>query len=157
MKRSGFARKVYAPPPAAPLQPLSKAPNYAGATSGQSVEKAKPVRSLAYRRLIAAMPCAMCGIAGYTQACHADEGKGLAMKACDLTCWPGCGPHDGLPGCHWIVGTSGRFKRDVRRELESAFAAHAKAALIEQARSHAHTAYVLRAVGLLPWYGGNAT
>lgn len=148
MKRSGFARKVYVPPPSAPPVPLAKAPNYVGSTSGEPAEKERPVRSIAYRRLVAAMPCWLCKRAGPSQACHADEGKGMSMKSSDLTCWPGC------PACHHAVGSTGNFSRDERRELEKKAAAETQRTLIEQARNHAHTAYVLRQVGLLPALGG---
>jgi hypothetical protein len=93
------------------------------------VPKANPVRDEAYRRLVAALPCAHCGVAGLSQAAHADEGKGLGLKACDLTCFPLCGPRPSEPGCHWLIGTSGRIPRDERRELEARYGAQTRAKL----------------------------
>lgn len=93
--------------------------------------KENPVRSDAYRRYVASLPCYRCGIEGYSQAAHADEGKGLGMKTSDLTCYPACGPHDGKPGCHHDIGTAG-MDREERRELEKKAAAWTQEKLIEQ-------------------------
>lgn len=98
------------------------------------VPKDEPLRDEAYRRLVAALPCAHCGIVGYSQAAHADAGKGMGIKACDSTCYPACGPHPGPdggidPGCHWLIGTSGRIPREERRELELRYGAETRARL----------------------------
>ena len=97
------------------------------------VPKGRYVRSEAYRRLVAALPCAHCGIEGHSQAAHTDMGKGLSLKACDLTCYPACGPHwqgaSVTPGCHWLIGTSGHYARADRRELEGRYAAQTRAIL----------------------------
>jgi len=85
------------------------------------VPKAAPIRSEEYRRLVAALPCIRCGIEGYSQAAHADDGKGLAIKADDRTCYPACGPRPGIPGCHWVMGTSGLFGREEKRALEAEY------------------------------------
>lgn len=90
------------------------------------VPKLKPLRDEGYRRLVAALPCAHCGIAGYSQAAHGDEGKGMAIKASDDTCYPACGPRPGNMGCHWFIGTSGHFTRDERRALERQYAAETR-------------------------------
>lgn len=55
-------------------------------------------RSEAYRRLVASLPCAHCGLAGYSNACHADQGKGMGIKSDDRTCWPGCVDRPGRSG-----------------------------------------------------------
>lgn len=44
MKRSGFKRAEYVPPPPAPLRPLENAPNYAGGTTGAAIEKGEPTK-----------------------------------------------------------------------------------------------------------------
>ena len=49
-------------------------------TAAAPIPKAAPVRSEAYRRIVAAMPCIHCGIAGYSQHAHANAGKGKGMK-----------------------------------------------------------------------------
>lgn len=63
-------------------------------------EKDKPIRSPKYLREVATLPCANCGREGYSQAAHANQGKGMAMKTSDNTAAPLCtvGPHG--KGCH---------------------------------------------------------
>lgn len=63
------------------------------------VEKSAPVRSEAYRRAVASLPCVACGIPGYSQAAHLPpEAKGL--KQSDLLAFPLCCARIGVPGCH---------------------------------------------------------
>lgn len=97
-----------------------------------AVPKAKPWRSEEYRRLVAALPCAHCGIEGFSQAAHSDEGKGMGIKSSDLTCYPACGPRHAYRGCHWNIGTSGRYSKDERRKLEAEYAAKTRKALEDQ-------------------------
>lgn len=97
-------------------EPVSEAP-------AAQVAKAAPVRSEAYRRAVAALPCAICGVTGYSQAAHANQGKGMGMKACDLTCFPACGPRPGFQGCHAALDQGALFLKAVRRELEPVWAA----------------------------------
>jgi hypothetical protein len=80
-------------------------------------------RSEAYRRLVASLPCAHCGLVGYSNACHADEGKGMGMKSDDRTCWPGCVDRPGRSGCHSLIGARGMFTREQRRVIEAKHAA----------------------------------
>ena len=64
-----------------------------------TLPKANPVRSEPYRRLVAALPCANCGIEGYSQAAHPPPtGKGI--KESDLECFPLCCVRPGVNGCH---------------------------------------------------------
>lgn len=91
-----------------------------------SVPKAAPVRDEAYRRLVATLPCAHCGKAGPSQCAHGDEGKGMAIKACDLTCFPLCADFPGRQGCHSLIGATGMFSRDQRRTLEARYAAQTR-------------------------------
>ena len=101
--------------------------NAARATSplpmARPVPKEAPIRDESYRRWVASLPCAHCGVIGYSQAAHGDEGKGERIKACDSTCYPACSPRPGIPGCHWLIGTSGTYPREERRRLERAYAA----------------------------------
>ena len=61
--------------------------------------KTEVVRSEAYRRLVAAMPCKVCGIEGYSQAAHLPpEGKGV--KQDDRLLFALCCTRVGVPGCH---------------------------------------------------------
>ena len=84
-----------------------------------SLPKNPPKRSDAYLRYTATRPCAHCGIEGYSNACHGDEGKGMAMKSGDDTVWPGCVDRPGKRGCHWLLGTGGMFRREHKRQLEA--------------------------------------
>ena len=132
MKRSGFkprvpqreARdpdRVRSTPTAIPGAfrapvPVSDAP-------AAQVNKDAPVRNEAYRRAVASLPCAICGVYGYSQAAHANTGKGMGMKACDMTCFPACGPRPGFHGCHAALDQGALFLKAVRRELEPVWAA----------------------------------
>jgi hypothetical protein len=80
-----------------------------------------------YKRLVRQLPCAHCGIEGYTQFCHSDEGKGIGIKTDCRRGWPGCGPHGASPGCHYLIGSTGTFTREERRALEDRYAAGARA------------------------------
>lgn len=92
-------------------------------TAAAPIPKAAPVRSEGYRRVVASLPCAICGVAGHSQAAHANTGKGMGMKACDLTCFPACGPRPGMQGCHAALDQGALFLKAVRRELEPVWAA----------------------------------
>lgn len=152
MKRSGFSRPA---PMRTPRQALVPRNEPARATMRpslrfvESITKDTPVRSEKYLRAVASLPCWRCGIQGHTQACHGDEGKGMGLKACDLTAWPGCGPHDGLIGCHAYVGSTGKLGRDERRRLEQQAAADTQVMLIEKSQGDHKLRKVLVAVGLV--------
>jgi hypothetical protein len=62
--------------------------------------KREPIRDEHYRRLVAALPCARCGIHGFSQAAHPNEGKAKGAKADDTLCFPLCCTRPGVPGCH---------------------------------------------------------
>ena len=92
-----------------------------------TIAKEAPVRSEPYRRLVAAMPCIHCGYGGPSQAAHADQGKGSHIKSDDRTCYPACAPRVGDIGCHALIGSTGTYTRDARRELEAEYAARTRA------------------------------
>ena len=92
------------------------------ATMCVPLPKEKPWRSEEYRRLVASYPCAHCGIAGYSNACHGDESKGMGIKSDDRTCWPGCVDRPGRQGCHTLIGARGMFTREQRRTIEQTHA-----------------------------------
>lgn len=98
--------------------------NYATVAAFQGgVPKAQPVRSEAYRRLVAALPCCICGIAGQSQAAHGSGAgtavcKGMGMKSCDLTCFPACALK-----CHPALDQGALFTKAVRHALEPVWAA----------------------------------
>lgn len=129
LRRLGFGRYEIAKAPPAPLRPLERACSYEGSTSGQPVDKENAVEHEGYRRLVAALPCAHCFVRGYSQAAHADQGKGAGIKTDDRTCYPACGPRPGVPGCHWLIGTSGAFPREARRAMEQEYAKRTRRAI----------------------------
>lgn len=130
LKRTPFKRKpLPAHQPAVEHEPRPLAVpltlhrgTYAGATSGSSVDKERPVRSEAYRRLVAAMPCSMCGRTEQIQAAHANTGKGMALKTDDRTCFPLCADD------HRAFDQGG-MSRETRRVLESLFGRRTRAAI----------------------------
>jgi hypothetical protein len=111
--------------------------------------KERIVRSEAYLRAVASLPCWRCGICGFSQACHGDAGKGMAMKACDLTAWPGCGPRQNEPGCHYLIGSTGRLTREMRRSIEKQAAEETQALLKKMAEHDRKLRATLEKVGLL--------
>ena len=132
MKRTPFKRKT----PAAYTKAERVAPVLARLTvkvnmpradaGADSIPKAAPARSEAYRRAVAALPCAHCGIVGHSQAAHADAGKGTHIKSDDRTCYPACAARPGEIGCHSLIGATGSMTRDQRRALEADYAARTR-------------------------------
>lgn len=136
MKRTGFARKLPPRParedrPRPPMARLERMPNYAPANDRVfAIPKEDAIQQEGYMRLVRQLPCAMCGVIGFSQFCHSDEGKGLGIKSDCRTGWPGCGPRPGIPGCHYLVGTAGTYTRDERRALEARMAAETRAKIL---------------------------
>lgn len=97
--------------------------------------KATRVRSESYRRWVATLPCIACGIEGWTQVAHANYGKGMSMKVCDLLTFPACGPHWGMPGCHWQIDNTFQMTKEDRRELEARYVEATQAAAVEAGRA----------------------
>lgn len=61
------------------------------------------MRSEAYLRAVASLPCARCGVLGYSQAAHANGarwGKGRGIKSSDSATFPLCCNRPGVQGCH---------------------------------------------------------
>ena len=102
---------------------------YSGSTTGEAVEKQEPVRSLEYRRLVAQLACKHCGVLGLSQAAHPNTGKGAAIKASDLECFPLCADTPGRRGCHSKFDASALFSKDVRRAIEPAWSADTRRAI----------------------------
>ena len=108
MKRSGFKRQMRpkSEPNADRVRTMPtvtpgafRAPQPVATTPAVQVPKDNPVRSEAYRRAVASLPCIACGIQGYSQAAHLPpEAKG--MKQSDLLTFPLCCTRVGIPGCH---------------------------------------------------------
>ena len=94
------------------------------------VEKSAPVRSEALRRAVASLPCVICGMPGYSQAAHGSEGKGMGIKACDLTLFPACCDRPGVRGCHSQLDQGALFTKAGRREREPVWAADTRRKLL---------------------------
>ena len=111
------------------------------------------VRDEDYRRYVASLPCWRCGIEDYSNACHADAGpnggKAMGLKACDLTCFPGCVDRPGINGCHSIIGNNTRMSRADKHETERVAAEKTQATLIEMSAGDAKLRKVLERVGLI--------
>ena len=87
-----------------------------------SFPKSQPVRSTAYRRIVASLPCVICGVAGQSQAAHGSGAgtavcKGMGLKSCDLTCFAAC------VTCHHQLDQHALFTKAARHALEPAWAA----------------------------------
>ncbi len=139
MKRSPFNRKP--PPPyvkAERIPPvyarLTVPVRYASFDEVVILPKEPPLRSEKYRRAVAALPCIRCGVAGYSNAAHADQGKGAHIKADDRTCYPACASRPGVRGCHDIIGASGAIPQAMRRELEKEYAASTRKTILESGK-----------------------
>ena len=91
--------------------------------------KAVLMRDKGYRRAVASLPCFNCGVEDYSQAAHADEGKGMGIKSSDLTCYPLCADRPGVVGCHSAIGANAALSRKARREFEQAGAKWARVKL----------------------------
>ena len=115
-----------------PIRSLHRG-SYEGETSGQRIDKENAVRSEAYRRLVAALPCKACGIPGYSQAAHPNTGKGAGLKTSDVDCFPLCGPRPTgagiVPGCHVEFDQGVMFTKAERRAIEPAWAADTRRAI----------------------------
>ena len=97
-------------------------------TAAAPIPKAAPVRSEAYRRAVASLPCINCGVPGHSQCAHSNSGKGAGIKASDLDSFPLCTVHPGadgrlVQGCHENFDQGALFTKAVRRELEPVWAA----------------------------------
>ena len=87
-----------------------------------SFPKSQPVRSTAERRIVASLPCCICGVPGYSQAAHGSGVgtavcKGMGLKSCDLTCFAAC------VTCHHQLDQHALFTKAARHALEPAWAA----------------------------------
>lgn len=131
MKRTGFRSRaprhvdrdpdrVRATPTAVPGE--FRAPQPVVATAAPVLKDA-PVRSEAYRRLVAQLPCKFCGIAGYSQCAHANTGKGAGIKASDLDSFPLCCDRPGQRGCHSYFDQGALLGKEARRAIEPAWVA----------------------------------
>ncbi len=85
--------------------------------------KNAPVRNETYRRAVASLPCCICGVSGYSQAAHGSAGKGMGIKAFDLTLFPACCDRLSVRGCHSRLDQGALLSKAVRHQLEPVWAA----------------------------------
>jgi len=131
MRRTGFRRhdgprhisEVFAD---LEMQPIKASPLFRVAQPITTPAAAQPkhdyVRDEAYRRYVASHACFRCGIAGISQAAHANSaaaGKGMGIKSSDEALFPLCATTAGRPGCHEEHDQArDGLSRDERRSIE---------------------------------------
>jgi len=134
MKRTGFKKPPMKPAKQIDYQPRPRAKAVAvcdgKARMVVQLPKSAPVRSEAYRRIVASMDCIHCGRSGPSQAAHADFSKGGGIKTDDRTCFPACATAPGRVGCHDLIGATGTFSRDERRKIEKLYGASTRAKIL---------------------------
>lgn len=97
---------------------------YAGAVSGEPVEKESAIQSAAYMNAVRSLGyCMHCGVECRPDFCHRDMGKGAGIKTDCREGWPGCRP------CHDFIGASGKLRREDKREVELMLGAKTRAAI----------------------------
>lgn len=126
MNRTGFKRKVYTPPPVAPLRPLTRQVNYDRVPAlFKPLPKSEPYRDRALLDMAKGRHCLLQSFDGghnieTTVAAHSNEsrhGKGKSRKADDIYSVWACAR------CHTFFDFAG-IPRDEARELFAV--AHAK-------------------------------
>lgn len=108
--------------PDAPREPVPRAAPSLSVV--QPIPKREYRRDESYRRFVASLPCAHCGIEGRSQAAHSDagaDGKGKGIKADDDTCFPLCADAPSRRGCHSLFGASGKFTRELQQALAKTY------------------------------------
>ena len=112
MQRTGFKRPERVRVPMAWPGRQNFAQTVQIQTPAPTQFKTAIVRSEAYRRVVAAMPCKKCGIQGYSQAAHLPpDGKG--KKQDDRLIFALCSTRPGITGCHVEFDQYRMFPRDV--------------------------------------------
>jgi hypothetical protein len=113
------------------------------------VPKQNPARDKPYLRLVASLPCCWCGAHGRSQAAHANQGKGMGIKASDASAFPLCTDGFSERGCHSRLDQSGTLTKEVRRELEELWGNQTRMKLRALANTDAKVrAIVERVIGL---------
>lgn len=117
-------------PPPEPVRALALVRGtYSGGTSGKPVPKENAIEHEGYRRLVAMLPCKLCGIFALSQAAHPNTGKGQNIKTDDRECFPLCADSPGRRGCHPQFDQGALFSKAVRRELEPVWGADTRRAI----------------------------
>lgn len=93
------------------------------ADASPPIAKMDVCRHEGYRRLVALLPCKLCGIDSYSQAAHPNTGKGTGTKTDDRLCFPLCCDRPGVRGCHPQFDQHALMSKDARRAVEPAWGA----------------------------------
>jgi hypothetical protein len=88
--------------------------------------KPSTFRSEKLRRAVATLPCVNCGKEGATQAAHANQGKGMAIKSSDARIAALC------TTCHGSLDQGGKMLKADRRDFEDQMVLLTYIALIER-------------------------
>lgn len=119
MRRSPFKRQAPERKPAKQIGPgyTLRSRAVAVAVAGPAclvvpIPKEAPIQHAAYMDAVRSLPCDRCQAPPRSQFCHADEGKGAAIKTDCRRGWPGCA------ACHAFVGSTGKLGKAGRREFE---------------------------------------
>lgn len=104
------------------------------ALAAAPIVKDNPLRSEAYRRAVAGQACAHCGVHGFSQHAHSNEGKGAGIKTDDRTGVPLCGPRPGIEGCHAAFDQYRLLPggREAHRAAARTWAANTRAEILRQ-------------------------
>ena len=89
------------------------------------IPKPSTFRSEKLRRAVADLPCQACGREGFTQAAHANMGKGMGIKVSDALVAALC------TKCHSELDSGGKMSKVARREFEAEMVLKTYVALIE--------------------------
>nr|WP_217346576.1 hypothetical protein [Noviherbaspirillum sp. L7-7A]MBV0881039.1 hypothetical protein [Noviherbaspirillum sp. L7-7A] len=116
MKRTALLRKAPLKPQKKPLQRSPMSRGLTGKLFWQSHQRVKqrtqskkPRRKkplsveTAHFKRVAMLPCACCGVVGFSQAAYSNryqDGKGARIKAHYLATFPLCCSRPGIRGCH---------------------------------------------------------
>tara|TARA_R110000868_G_scaffold50475_1_gene161297 strand:+ start:507 stop:833 length:327 start_codon:yes stop_codon:yes gene_type:complete len=97
--------------------------------------KRPPVRSPSYRRWVASTACRNCGIEGYSQAAHPNQGRGLGQKTDDRLVFALCCTRPGILGCHAEHDQLRGMTLAGRRERENLYIMSQQMEALEAGRS----------------------
>lgn len=88
--------------------------------------KDEPVRHEGYRRLVAALPCCLCGIEGFSQAAHGPS-LGRGIKATDVETFALCADRPLTVGCHSQFDRYALWGAEMRRTMAEKWARETRA------------------------------
>jgi hypothetical protein len=116
-----FKRRLYEPPPSAPLKPLEKPPRYGAAELAPAPKETRALLSDADQRKlyghVAGLECGRCWRHGRTQVSHSNQlidGKGRSLKAHPWRIAALCDE------CHALIDQGRDMTKDERREAWNA-------------------------------------